>query len=104
MSRAKKQRKSAMVFTDAVAAFWKLTVEQKLSVVIGVTAAVYLLPKVLLLGFVGVERALISAIITVESALLVAVQSLVAVAAGVGIVGFVLLTIMSFLFPRKGIK
>jgi hypothetical protein len=93
-----------MGFTDTIAAFWRLTSEQKLSLLIGATALIVLLPKVLLLGFVGMERLLINAIIAVESAIFAALHSLVSVAAGVGIVGFVLLTLMSFLFPRKDIK
>lgn len=60
-----------------------------------------LLPKLVLVGFVGVERLLVGGIVAVESAILSAAQYIFAGAWGVGIVGFVLLAATSFLFPRK---
>jgi hypothetical protein len=90
-----------MAFSDLVAAVWNLSPQQKLTVVIALLAVGIILPKLFLLGFIGIERALIAGIIALENALFALARSLVSVAAGVGIVGFVLLTTWSFLFPRE---
>lgn len=60
-----------------------------------------LLPKLVLVGFVGVERLLVGGIVAVEAAILSAVRYIFAGAWGVGLVGFVVLAAGSFLFPRK---
>lgn len=99
--QAHKREKVSSGLSGALATFWKFSLEQKLSVLVGVVAFVAFLPKLMLLGFVGIERALVGGIIAVESAIVAAAQYLLTSAAGLGVVAFVLLTTMAFLFPRS---
>lgn len=93
--------RSAQRFADVVAAFWRLSSEQKLSLAIGGVILVFLVPKLALVGLAGVERALVGGVIALEMALVSAIRSLLTGALGVGVVGFVLLSTMAFLFPKE---
>lgn len=103
VARAKKRRdESTKGFSLALATFWGFTIQQKLSVVIGVLAALILLPKALLLVFVGVERALVGGVMAVESVVIAGASKLFVVASGVAAVGFLSFVTWSFVLPNRG--
>jgi hypothetical protein len=79
----------------------KLFPTHKACLFISLAVLLLIVPRVLLIGFVGLERLLIAAIIAVEQSIVAAVEAVLVSAAGLGIVALILRTTFSFLFPRQ---